>query len=707
MGWSTRALGALASGLLALTTLAAAPAGADAEPRTLVIGVEGSGAAAALAAAGVEVVDAIPPLGIVEGRVAAATAPAAVRLLSAAPGISFVEEEHVVTAGLVPVDTFWSQQWGPRKIAAPGAWDITTGSSSVVVAVLDTGVTPNADLDGKLTAGYDFVNGDTDAVDDNGHGTSAAIVAAGDANDAGVAGICWTCRVMPVKVLDHTGTGGTVGIAKGITWAADHGADIITMSLGATAQTATVQQAVAYARSAGVILVAAAGNEGTTTPTYPAADAGVIGVAGSDEVDARYSWSNHGSWVDVAAPGCNGSRFASGSYGNFCGTSSATPVVAGVAALGLALGADADTVERALLDTAVPVGSWVAEGRVDAAATVAAVQAALAAPPAGGGTTTPEPTGDPAPATEVVRAAGDDRVGTSVALAQQGFPTGAGTVVLARTDSYADALAAAPLAATLGGPVLLTPGSGLRRDVADAVRRLGADQAVLVGGTGALSAAIERDLAAAGVTAIRRIAGSNRFDTARRIATEVGGSDAYVVEGVNASSARGWPDAVAVSGLAALQRRPILLTTADALPPETAAALRSIAATDVTIVGGTSAVSDTVRQALAGMATVRRVAGATRYDTSAKLASAALAAGADGAHVWLATGRSWPDALAAGPAAGALGAVLLLVDGTDLGGSPASLAWLDDRIPLRRVVLVGGTASVSSGVESSVAALGS
>ncbi len=709
MGWSTRALGALVVAVVTLTGLTAAPAGAAAEPVTIVIGIDGPGASAALAAAGVEVVDTIPPLGIVEGRVDAAAAASAVRSLGAAPGISFVEEEQVVTAELVPTDTFWSRQWGPRKIGAPGAWDVTTGSSSVVVAVLDTGVNPNADLDGKLTAGYDFVNGDADPADDNGHGTSAAVVAAGDANDIGVAGICWTCRVMPVKVLDETGTGGTLGIAKGITWATDRGADIITMSLGATQQTAAVQQAVAYARSAGVVLVAAAGNEGVTAPTYPAADAGVIGVAGSDENDGRYWWSNHGSWVDVAAPGCNGSLLRSGSYGDFCGTSSATPVVAGVVALGLALGGDPGTVEQALLATATPVGSWVAEGRVDAAATVAAVQAAVAAPPpaGGGGTTTTDPTGDPAEATEIVRAAGDDRVGTSVALADLAFPSGAGTVVLARTDAYADALAAAPLAATLGGPVLLSPAAGLRGDVADAVRRLGADEAVLVGGTGALSTAVERDLAAAGVTTIRRIAGSNRFDTARRIALEVGGPSAYVVEGVNASAARGWPDAVAVSGLAALQRRPILLTAADALPAETSAALRAIDATDVTVVGGTSAVSVAVERTLSSLVTVRRVAGATRYETSAKLASAAVAAGGEGAHVWLATGRSWPDALAAGPAAGAVGAVLLLVDGTDLTGSPASVAWLDDRAPLRRVVLVGGTASVSSGVESGIATLGS
>jgi len=267
------------------------------------------------------------------------------------------------------------------------------------------------------------------------------------------------------------------------------------------------------------------------------------------------------------------------------------------------------------------------------------------------------------------------------------------------------ALAAAPLAASLDAPVLLSGAASLRADVAQAVGALRARAAVLIGGPGALSTQVERDLAAAGVGSVRRIAGTNRFDTARRIAEELGGTSAYVVEGANASGERGWPDAVAVSGLAAMQRRPILLTTRDAVPEETRAALRTLGATQVTVVGGTAAVSSAAEAVLSGLAVVRRIAGSDRYDTSAQLARAALSAGADGAEVWVATGRSWPDALAAGASAGALGIVLLLVDGADPAGSPEATRFLEGRSPLGEVVLVGGTASVSAAVADAIAAL--
>jgi putative cell wall-binding protein len=300
--------------------------------------------------------------------------------------------------------------------------------------------------------------------------------------------------------------------------------------------------------------------------------------------------------------------------------------------------------------------------------------------------------------------AGADRVTTAVALAERAHPDGAGTVVVARADAYADALAAAPLAASLDAPVLLTGATGLRAEVAEAVRRLEATEAVLVGGEGALSAQVERDLRALGVGDVRRIAGTNRFDTARRIAGELGGISAYLVEGANADADRGWPDAVALSGLAAVQGRPILLTTRDAVPPETRAALRELGATSVTVVGGTAAISGAVERTLSSLLSVRRVAGATRYDTSAQLAAAAVAAGADASRVWVATGRSWPDALAAGASTGALGVVLLLVDGTDLARSPESAAWLGERAGLDEVVLVGGTGSLSSSVADAIAA---
>jgi putative cell wall-binding protein len=672
---------------------AAGPAGTE----TLVVGVDHPAAARSLAGAGFDVEALEPGVGALRVEVPAARAEAARLALARHAGVSYVEPDHPVQAQLVPTDPFWSYQWGPRKISAPAAWDVTTGASSVVIAVLDTGVSPGPEFGNRLLAGIDLVNGDSDAADDNGHGTSVAMVAAAGGSDGvGVAGMCWTCRILPVKVLDSKGAGSSSDIAQGIAWATDRGADVIIMSLGGPSSSTAVQSAVDRARQSGAVVVAAAGNSGSTTPTYPAALTGVIGVGASTSSDTRYGFSDHGSWVDVAAPGCNGAYVAElGYYTEFCGTSSATPLVGGAAALALAVGGAPTVVEDALRSTSAPL-SWVAHGRIDAAATLTAVQAAVVPPPTGG----------TSPAVTVHRAAGDDRIATSVALADRAFPNGSRHLVLGRSDAYADALAAAPLAASLDAPVVLTAPDRLRDDVRRLIGRLGVTDVVLVGGTGAISARVADDLRAAGVPQVRRISGVNRFDTARLVAQELGGTEAYLVEGANADPARGWPDAVAVSGLAALQRRPILLTTSGSLPKETAAAIDALGTTTVTIVGGTAAVSDTVAAAVSSRATVRRISGATRYDTSTKLAGAAKAAGADDGTVWLATGRSFPDALAAGAGAGHARAVLLLVDGVDPKASPQPVDWLAARTALREVVLVGGTSTVSSAVEQLVTSRG-
>jgi subtilase family protein len=229
------------------------------------------------------------------------------------------------------------------------------------------------DLRGALVPGFDVVNRDPDATDDNGHGTAAAgVVAARTKNIHGQAGVCWTCAIMPVKVLGADGRGTTSAIASGILWAVAHGADVINLSLGGTGTTSALADAVAHAASEGVVVVAAAGNNGNHTVFFPAAYPQVISVAGTTSSDHRYEWSNYGSWVQVAAPGCNIAPDRGGGYVNFCGTSSATPVVSGIAALAYSLRPTLlrTGFEQALRSTAVPIGSMVQYGRVNAIATL-------------------------------------------------------------------------------------------------------------------------------------------------------------------------------------------------------------------------------------------------------------------------------------------------------------------------------------------------
>jgi putative cell wall-binding protein len=707
---AARLSAAALSALIPLTALAQPAAGRAGEDVVLLVGAAGAGASAAIEAAGAEVIDGIESIGLRKVRVPAARAAAAAVSLGASNGIAFAERETRVTAVQTPTDQFFQHQWGAEKVEAPTAWDTTVGTSNVIIAILDTGVSPHDEFSGKLLPGADLVNDDSDAADDNGHGTAAAAVAAADANDAGIAGLCWECRILPVKVLDAAGAGGTFTVAEGIVFAADNGADVINLSLGGPSQSLSVDNAVAYARSKGAIVVAAAGNESSSTPTFPAASPGVISVGATDENDQKFNFSNFGSWVKVAAPGCNPAPELDGSYSMFCGTSSATPLASGVIGLALSVGAAPTTIETVLLSSADPVGSFVAHGRINAAALLEA----LGALPDPGPDPEPEPDPEPTPepTLDIERIAGGDRIGTSVALARKAFPSGADAVVLARADDYADALAAAPLAKALGAPVLLASGTTLPADVQAVVDELGASTAVLIGGERALPSSLLDGLAAAGVTEAVRIAGFSRFDTAALIAAELvaaGADRVYIAEGANPDPNRGWPDAVAVSALAATEGNPVLLVTRDSVPQETLSALSQLGISSATVVGGPVAVSDAVLAQLRTVVpSVERVAGASRYATSRLLADRTLAAGGSSVQPFIATGRSFPDALAAGPAAAALGSVLLLVDGADLAGSPDSLAWLTEQLGvMTSVIVVGGAASVSGAVETQVSTLGS
>ncbi|HUG83116.1 MAG TPA: cell wall-binding repeat-containing protein, partial [Euzebya sp.] len=304
-----------------------------------------------------------------------------------------------------------------------------------------------------------------------------------------------------------------------------------------------------------------------------------------------------------------------------------------------------------------------------------------------------------------VRLAGADRIATAVTLSRT-FDTAA-TAVIVRADDYPDALAAAPLAATVGGPILLTGRDELDPSVIAELARLGTQAVYLLGGHAALSPQVEEDLAAAGIADVTRLAGADRFATAARVLDELDALGSafqriFIVEGQHADPARGWPDALSAAGAAAHTLDPILLVTRDRVPAETAAALQVHADARVTIVGGTAAVSEAVAQQIEAVtASVERMPGADRYETATRAADLAVSHGASATHPWLVTGHDWPDALVAAPAVARDGGVLLLVDGRDPVGSAATHAWLPGR-DTRRGVVVGGTTSITSGVRAAI-----
>lgn len=311
----------------------------------------------------------------------------------------------------------------------------------------------------------------------------------------------------------------------------------------------------------------------------------------------------------------------------------------------------------------------------------------------------------------VERVSGSTRMGTSVALSSEVHARGSSRVALiARADAYPDALAGAPLAQKLGAPLLLTLRDRLDSAVAAEIDRLGVREVVVLGGEAAVSNRVLQELRARpSVQQVRRLSGSDRFETARRIAAEVGGRDVYVVEGASSNPARGWPDAVSVSALAARQQRPILLVTRDVVPPGTAAALTELRARSATIVGGTGAVSSAVQRQIAsavgGSGNVERVSGNTRYSTSVEVARRAIADGAEPASTWIATGQDWPDALAAGPAAAATNGILILAPGREPAAVTGTVSFLRDVLPRgARPRIVGGGGAVTNPVEDRLAA---
>jgi len=287
-------------------------------------------------------------------------------------------------AAWIPNDPYFGSQYGLSQIKCPSSWDLTLGSSSVVIAILDTGVDLNhPDLVGKLVSGTDLVNSDGTPEDDNGHGTHCAgIAAAATNNGIGVAGAAPNCKIMPVKVLDAGGSGYLSTVAQGIRYAADGGAKVISLSLGSSSASLTLQEAVNFAISKGAVVVAAAGNEGVSSKFYPAACSGVISVGAVDSNNNKATFSNYGSWVSVAAPGVRiYSTWAGDTYAYASGTSMATPFVAGEAAILFSFfgtNTSPAAIKQKIEANCDPVGSWVANGRIN-------VLAALTGPDDGGG----------------------------------------------------------------------------------------------------------------------------------------------------------------------------------------------------------------------------------------------------------------------------------------------------------------------------------
>ncbi|MEI6240654.1 MAG: S8 family peptidase, partial [Planctomycetia bacterium] len=344
---------------------------------------------------------------------------------SATQGISFAQPDFVITTAAVPNDPSYGQLWGLNNtttpaadIDAPAAWDITTGSRSTVVAVIDSGVDYNhpdlaanmwknpgeipgdkIDNDGNGFVddvyGWDFVNNDADPMDDNDHGThcSGTIGAVGN-NTVGVVGVNWQVSIMALKAFSASGTGSTSAEISCVNYATmmrrDHGVNIVATnnSWGGGGYDQTLKDAIDAGGQAGILFIAAAGNSSTdndTTPHYPSSytsDA-IIAVAATDSSNKLASFSCYGATsVDIGAPGAGIlSTTPNNTYSTFSGTSMATPHVTGIVALLASAypNATASQIKAAILSSAVPIPALAGKVATGGLANAPAALAALGA----------------------------------------------------------------------------------------------------------------------------------------------------------------------------------------------------------------------------------------------------------------------------------------------------------------------------------------
>lgn len=591
------------------------------------------------------------------GREAAAAAE-----LAREPGVAAVEPDYLRRALKVPNDPAYSAQWAHNLTRAPAAWDVTTGDPSVTVAIIDSGVDgTHPDLKANIVGqavvaagtATDVALGTNNDPCGFGHGTLVAGVIGGIGNNSiAVAGVAWKVGILDIAAASRTHCVGSFSdsdIVASMKYAIDHRANVINLSLGGQGDTcpAALQGLINQARAAGIVVVAAAGNEQVDFPgstEVPGSCNGVIGVGAVGPTGAHSYYSNANDYVDVVAPGGDdrvadpsgaGGKIVSTGIGGTVksseGTSFSSPYVAGVVALlrSVRSGLTPDEAEAILEGTTqTPLAghsSTLGWGLID---TAAAVQAAKS-----GTIPAAKPHAD-FPVAQVVRISAQtlitDPMRQAVAVSRKTFPTDgkALQVVLARPDDYADALAGSSLGFGVG-PLLFTPSTGgVDSFTASEIQRVlpAGGRVYLLGGTAALSSDLESQLRNMGYNPVR-LAGTTRMGTAAAVAREV---VRRIVElgfpaptRVMLATAFQWPDAVTAGEFGATWGYPILLTDANRLSDDTRAVLGDLRPQQLYIVGGTAAVSPQVAadaESASGAASVQRLAGVDRDETAVAVA---------------------------------------------------------------------------------------
>jgi minor extracellular protease Epr len=574
------------------------------------------------------------------------------------PNIKSVEnEQEVQVDGQI-------QNWGVGAVQSPKMWNSNYTGKNVKIAIVDSGIYPHEDL--AIAGGKSFVSYTTSYTDDDGHGTHVAGVIGAKYNNIGIVGVAPDAQLFAVKVLNNKGNGLLSDILAGIDWAITNKMDIINLSLGSMDDSPALKEEIDKAFNSGILVVVAGGNDGNSAGTgdtiaYPAHYSSAISVGAVDNQNVRASFSATGDALSFVAPGVNiVSTWLDNGYAAASGTSMAAPFVSGDLALLKEMYPTAsnsqliDTLKKTAVDLGAP-GHDPLYGN-------GLIQSPLS------------PT----------RLSGKDRFEVAVNVSKEGWAT-SNTVFICNYSAFADALSASPLAYKYDAPILLTGSSELNPLTKQEIARLGARDAIIVGGQGSINESVANAIRQMGVN-VQRIDGADRFSVSKNIASELGNSTTAVV-----ASGLNFPDALAIAPYAASHGFPILLTRPDALPADISDLFRNKAFTNTIIVGGEGSVSSNVYNSVPSPT---RIGGKDRYEVAANILNQFFPA-TD--KLYIATGSTFADALT--------GSVLISKDKTGL------LLTMKDSVPdatqnilstrtLGKSIILGGTGSVGNGILS-------
>ncbi|MDR2108500.1 MAG: S8 family serine peptidase [Coriobacteriales bacterium] len=555
----------------------------------------------------------------------------------------------------------------PSLVNALAAWQYHASFQETYVAVIDTGVvSTHEDLQANLDMGRsrDF-SGDKSSTlgttDNPAHGTHVTgIISAVANNGKGITGVSHNAKVIPINVFKRNANGSSKAPSSDIAEAINYVVDlnlpnlrVINMSLGHLGSPdASTHAAIKAARAKGILVVCSAGNEKSSNPHYPSDHSECVSViALNSNGDARaYSFSNFGSEKDISAPGERiRSTYAPGNrtYQELQGTSMASPMVAGAAALLFSYRPNltADQVEDLLYRSAVDIyakgkdndSGW---GRLDVGAALSMLM-------------TPS----------FVRLGGPNRYSTMELISARRASV-AQTAIVASADKYPDALCASALAGIYDAPVLLTstdPARSLAPETRREMQRLGVQKVIIVGDTASVSARAQEDIAGiVGAANVSRYGGSDRYATACEIYSS--NRQSYSTTAIIASGVE-FADALSAGPYSYTSKSPIFMADESGLlSQQTIDTIKGGSFTSVVFLGGTDRVSEAVKTQLGTSAyTYTRLGGAHRYETSSLIATWSQSRGLGLGNVTLTTGAKFPDALCGASLCGKNASVLLLV----------------------------------------------